>query len=96
MSWRLGVLVDWILICHGTEISSPKSLDLLIYYFPCNFLPMTFIHFSKRVLEQRAPPSPWFLLAHVWKVSAKCPSSSVMAGEHVTTTLIPIATGWPP
>lgn len=78
------------------SISSPESLDLHIYYFPCNVLPLTFIYFSKWVLEQRAPPSPWFLLAHVWKVSAKCPSSSVTAREHVATTLIPIATGWPP
>lgn len=50
----------------------------------------------KQVQEQKDPPSPWFLLAHVWKISAKCPLSSVTAGERVTTTLIPIATGWPP
>lgn len=74
----------------------PDSLDLLICYFTYHFLPSTFIRSSKRVPEQRAPPSPWFLLAHVWKVFAKCPSSSVTAGERVTTTLIPIATGWPP
>lgn len=52
--------------------------------------------FSKQVLEQRAPPSLLFLLAHVWKVSAKFPSLNVTTREHVTTTLTPIATGWRP
>lgn len=73
-----------------------SHLDLLTCHFPCNSLPLTFIHSSKLVLVQRAPPSPWSLLVHVWKASAKCPSLSVTAGEHVTTTLIPTATGWPP
>lgn len=59
--------------------------------------PLIFItHTSKLVLVQTAPPSRWFLLALVWKASAKCPSSSVTAGGPATTTLIPIATGWPP
>lgn len=88
--------MDRTLICHGKELSVFFLLTLLLCYNPSHFLPLTFIPFSKRVLEQMAPPSPWFLLAHVWKDSAKCLSSSVTAGERVTTTLIPIATGWPP
>lgn len=76
------------------QFLSFESLDLLICHFQSNFLPL-FLRFSNQVLVRRVPPSLWFHLAHVWKVSARYPSLNVMAGEHATT-LIRIATGWRP
>lgn len=89
---------DWESLWTGYSfVMVKKSLffnpHFLVRYFPWNLI---LIRSSKRELEQRAPPSPWFLLARVWKVSAKCRSSSVTAEEPATTTLIPTATGWPP
>lgn len=73
-------------MCNGVCVQcSIGTLPLLIFI----------THTSKLVLVQTAPPSRWFLLALVWKASVKCPSSSVTAGGRATTTLIPIATGWP-
>lgn len=62
--------------------------------FSFSFHPSSSI--SKLGSVQMAPLSPLFPLAHVWRPFVMCPLLSVMAGEHVTTTLTPTATGWPP
>lgn len=87
--------MEWILICHGKKKKVFLSAESWISC-PHNFLPFPFIYSSKLVLVQRVLLSLLFPRAHVWRTSAKCPLLSVMAGEHVTTTLTPTATGWPP
>lgn len=95
---------DWESLWSGYSFVMVNNKKNLVFsaefwifaYVPITFFPFPFIYSSKLAPVQRVLPSPLFPQAHVWRISAKCPSSSVMAGEHVTTTLTPTVTGWPP
>lgn len=96
---------DWESLWSGYSFVMVKSKIFLCFslrisrsFHSDSFFPLNFSHFysSKLVSVRRVPPRPWFPLARVWRASAKCPSSSVTAGERAITTLIPTAIGWPP
>lgn len=85
--------MDWILICNGNDQSFLFSFKCL--HFLLQAVVLYCIFHRKQESALKAPLSHWFLRAHVWNVSNKCPSLSATERGRVTTTPIPTATGWP-